>query len=398
MTCIAIVNRFFPPDTAITGQLACELADFLCKRMPDAKICIVSTGAKYGGGQKKSEEVPHEVRRLRSWYDGKRKLLRLASSLYDGLRLAWIATRNADTVISLTDPPLLGLWVGLLARFRKRRWIEWTMDLYPEAFAAGGLIGRRHPIFKALVAVMRRFPPTYYICLGPRQHAYIQRARGISTPAFILPCGLTKMEPGPAPDWRQKHVGKVIVAYAGNLGEAHSLEVLDQLVRRADRTKIAFLFAPYGSKALALRNRLGSQQGVEWRDRIPSEELAHADVHLTCLAAKWTHLCVPSKAVSAICMGRPVLFAGAFESDTWVLLKDASWLISEAQDGSYTPEEIDRVLTQILDREAREAKTRATRSVRSRLIAERYDTLDALARFLDGPEDSRESANLASAR
>src|SRR5207247_1702563 len=43
VTRIAIVNRFFPPDPAITGQSARELADFLRSRLPEARVRVYAT-------------------------------------------------------------------------------------------------------------------------------------------------------------------------------------------------------------------------------------------------------------------------------------------------------------------------------------------------------------------
>src|SRR3546814_9497641 len=48
--------------------------------------------------------------------------------LIDGRRLAARACAWADAVISLTDPPLQGIWMGRTARRRRVRWAEWTMD------------------------------------------------------------------------------------------------------------------------------------------------------------------------------------------------------------------------------------------------------------------------------
>jgi len=365
---IAIVNRFFPPDPAITGQSARELGDFLRRRIPDAAIRVYATEAEYGGGRVSSEQPQHDVRRLRSWYSGKQKLLRLAASLHDGFRLAWMASRDADIVISLTDPPLLGMWMGLLTRLRRRRWIEWTMDLYPEAFIAARLIGRGNPLNRTLNAVLRKFAPERYICLGPGQHAFLQKMRSTETPAFILPCGIFDPHSSPAPDWRRKYSDKIIAAYAGNLGEAHSADVLADFVLRADRSRIAFLLAPYGSKAQELRRRLAGIDGIEWRDNVPLADLAHADVHIASLTSEWTHVCVPSKAFSSVCLGRPIVFAGIPQADSWSLLREASWLIPEQPDGSYAAADIARVADELLDPTALGNKTGSAVALRARLV------------------------------
>jgi hypothetical protein len=64
------------------------------------------------------------------------------------------AAGDIDVVLSCTDPPLLPWWLG--ARLpADRHWVEWSMDLYPDAVAAAlglvtlvyaGNLGRAHPV------------------------------------------------------------------------------------------------------------------------------------------------------------------------------------------------------------------------------------------------------------
>ena len=96
---VVIVNRFYPPDPAITGVSAQELAAFLTQSVPEASVRIVASIAKYAGGRA-SDSRTQEVQRVRSWYHGKRKIPRLFASLVEGAELASRATRDADVVIS----------------------------------------------------------------------------------------------------------------------------------------------------------------------------------------------------------------------------------------------------------------------------------------------------------
>jgi len=381
---VAIVNRFFPPDPAVTGESARELADFLKTRFPGIDVRILATKAKYAGGREVAACSHHHVDRLGTYYSGTNKAFRLASSIYDGIRLAWTATREADLVISLTDPPLLGLWLCLLVQWRRTHWIEWTMDLYPEAFVAADLLSPSNVLFLAMRRLLSRFRPAQLICLGVRQHAFVQQARGARIPAAILPCGILDVEPGPLPDWRSRHSDKLIIAYAGNLGEAHSLDVVEQLILRADHKRMTFLLALYGARAQELRQRLRNVPGVEWREHLTTRELAHVDVHLVSLTRKWTHICVPSKAVSAVSAGRPLIYAGVPDGDNWNLLSEAGWLIPERHDGGYSVDDIDRVLLQVTDSEARKQKTDAARELRLQLRRMRDEAFDSVAHFIEG--------------
>jgi hypothetical protein len=85
-------------------------------------------------------------------------------------------------------------------------------------------------------------------------------------------------------------------------------------------------------------------------------DLAFADVHVASLRPQWTHVCVPSKAVTTICLGRPLIFAGDRRSDTARMLGEAAWIIPFPKDGRYDGAVIDGVLSEICSSERREAK------------------------------------------
>ena len=379
---IAIVNRFYPPDPAMTGVAARELADELAAALPGVDVQIVATSARYAGGRPPAETTGRRVHRIRSFYAGRHALLRLLSSLADGYRLADWAARHADIVISLTDPPLLSLFIARAVRQQRRAWIEWTMDIFPDAFAGAGIVGHGNPLYRWLDAIGRRLRPDRMICLGERQHAYLERQRGATIPAFILPCGITAPVEAGIPAWRQASPDKIFLAYAGNLGEAHSPALVARLVERADPARFHFLLAPYGGRAEELRQLVGNPAHVTWRETIPAAELSAVDAHIVSLVGRMTDLCVPSKAVSAICMGRPIIFAGLERADNWRMLGAAGWLIPEWAGETYRDADIDRVLAAVADPAERAGRiAAATRLTRDLHDAERL-ALQALAGWI----------------
>jgi hypothetical protein len=265
----------------------------------------------------------------------------------------------------MTDPPLLGLWVAIESFRKHRMWIEWTMDLYPEAFAAAGLSSPDGVLYTFVLKALQKWKPVRYICLGPLQHRWIRAHREIDRPAFILPCGTCDVLPGDVPAWRTDD--RIILAYAGNLGEAHSADVVAQIVTRADPRRFAFVLATYGAKVAGLRERTRGFANITWCSHLSHSDLAHADVHIVSLLGKWAHICVPSKAVAAVCLGRPILFAGPPDTDTWNQLGSAGWLIAETSDGGYETRDIDRALEGIGTGKEREYKTQQANSLRSKL-------------------------------
>jgi hypothetical protein len=348
---IAIINRFAPPDPAITGASALELAEVLQEALPQAVVRLFATTSNYGSGVARSTSpgTRVDIHRLKG-ARGKQGIARLYASLLDGWRLANAATRWADIVISLTDPPLLASWLGGARLLRRFRWAEWTMDMFPEAFAAAGMANARGLLVRGLRQQLSLSRPDLYLALGSRQRDAVLAWRKANEPSLVLPCGIVPpMAPEtPAPPWKANEQ-RVILAYAGNIGEAHCAAALVRLVRLADPNRFAFVMALYGNQADYVKAALAETPHVTWTDRLNHTELVHADVHLASLRPEWSHVCVPSKAVSSICLGRPVLFIGARSSDTWDLTDGAGWCVPVVGKDDAEPETLQRVLLEVGD-------------------------------------------------
>lgn len=311
---IALVNRFAPADAAgdapgdapgdagaaslaqastamaPTAMALARLAALLTARLSAVDLRIVGAGRTYGGGGARNESF---------WR-------RATASWRDGAALAATAA-DCDTVISLTDPPFLGFHLARRLR-AESLWVEWTMDLYPEALAAAAGLPPR----PARLPGLRR--PDLRLCLGPEQAAFLAADGGTPIPQLILPAG------GGDPPARPlaPPQGLIHLVYAGNLGRAHWAGALPLLAQACDPARFRLTVAAYGVQASATRHALAAFPHVDWRETPLSEdELNAAHVHVVSLKENWTHVCVPSKAVSALRRGRPILFFGSARSDAW---------------------------------------------------------------------------------
>src|SRR5690606_5416821 len=160
MRCV-LLNRNYPPGKGITGQSANELAGFL--RDNGVDVHVITPGGAYAGGGCEVEAVG-TVHRIPKVYDGKKKLLRLMSSLIEGYRMVKEAERlNISPWICMTDPPLLNFWAARCARRTKRLWAYWTMDLYPEAFVAAGLCRTSNFLYRYVKRVVEKYRANFLI-------------------------------------------------------------------------------------------------------------------------------------------------------------------------------------------------------------------------------------------
>ena len=384
---VAFLNTYYPPDAAITGESLAELISYLRRYDPRIEMRVYAGAATYGIGENKGTSTDVEVVRIGRGGRYRGKLGRLVQSISVGRRMADEALAWADVIVSLTDPPLLGLWIGRKRARTKQsvRWIEWTMDLFPEAFAAAKLVRKSNPVYKLISASQRKYVSDAYICLGEEQSKALELLRGVKRPTVVLPCGIvdTPVSSQNVPAWRQTE-RRIVIVYAGNLGEAHCPYFLPALVDAADPSQFAFLFAIHGVRAPTVHERLRDRTNIHWADRINHAELVHADVHAASLHPDWTHTCVPSKAVTTICLGRPLLFAGDPQSDTVAMLNRASWILPVPRDGVYDRHLIRSILDDIADPEKLSSKVREAKLLAAELRARKGQALADIADFVIG--------------
>ena len=387
---VAFLNTYYPPDPAITGESLAELVSYLRRSEPRIEMRVYAGAATYGIGKNKGAGADVEVVRIDRAHRYRGKLGRLVQSISVGRRMADEALAWADVIVSLTDPPLLGLWIGRKRARTKRpvRWIEWTMDLFPEGFAAAKLVRQSNPIYRLISASLRKNACDAYICLGEEQAKALEILRGVRRPTVVLPCGIVDppADSQNVPTWRQIE-RRIVIVYAGKLGEAHCPHFLPALVDVADPDQFAFVFALQGVHAPAVRERLRDKTNIHWVERISHTELVHADVHAASLLPDWIHTSVPSKAVTTICLGRPLLFAGDPQSDTVAMLSRAAWILPVPRDGNYDRATIRSLLDEMADPEKRSSKGREAGMLAETLRAQKGRALTEIASLIIGRPD-----------
>lgn len=359
MKTIAVVNQYYPPDRASTGWLAQELVEELRAALPDWRVRVIATDATYRGGvEGDTAKEETDIIRLPSGNRLDNKLRRLIGSLQEGRRLANVATREADVVISMTNPPLVNIWMGHYARKRGRKYVEWTLDLFPEAFSSAGLISENNPIYRYFLKRYSHNFPDFNLFLGPMQRDFVMGKHRKVSESAILTCGVKRYQANEEPRWRREHADKIVLGYIGNMGEAHSSESLIRLVERADPERFRFMFSMYGAKVERVFEALNNHPAVIWTEGLPDGDLPWLDAQIVSLLPIWTHVCVPSKAVSAICAGNPMVYIGVEQADIYQFFKEASWLVRE--DGTVIDSDIDRVLAGLSNPELLRVKKAAT--------------------------------------
>lgn len=371
---ITIVNRHYPPNLNITGENAWDLANYLIsKHSIDVSIVHIDRTYDGGGNQRKPVGTCYPIKTL---YQGKNKIISYINGFIDGYLLIRKASKlNSGSIIVMTSPPLLPMWASILLGSKKRKWILWSMDLFPEGFAASNEISTTNWLYKFVIRKTYKNAPNKIIALGPQQKKVLDKKYQKEIESVILPCGvfIDQHKTTEIPDWK-KHPEKIYLGYAGNCGSPHSSEFVKAVIDGINPDNQHLILAIYGTKASDVIRYAENKKGITILKSVPRNELHFIDIHLVTLLNTWTHVAVPSKAVSSICSGSTILFCGNKESDNWYLLQNAGWLI---EDNQQLKEQVKSTLASITTVQIQVKKQKADEIAQnlSRLIATSYDTI-----------------------
>jgi colanic acid biosynthesis glycosyl transferase WcaI len=322
MSRVVFLNRFYWPEEPATAQLLTDLAEALAAGGHTVRVLT-----SHPGGGRPETEIHNgvEIVRARSLRAGGRgtvaKALNWAAFFFAAIRRVTRDARPGDTLVLLTDPPLLAALAGPRAQARGARVVHWVQDIYPDLAQAlgtgrglGWLSGPRDRAWRLADA-----------CVAPGEDmAALIRERGVKadrvqTIPNWAPHGLTtSMETeisAQRSEWGVK--SEFVVAYSGNLGRVHDLAPVIALADalRAE-PEFVFLFIGDGAQRprleeLARAHRLGNVRFLPPAPRARlAASLSAADAHLVTLRADCARFVFPSKLAGTAAVARPVLFIG----------------------------------------------------------------------------------------
>jgi glycosyltransferase involved in cell wall biosynthesis len=341
---VVFVNRYFHPDFSATSQMLGDLAFALVREGFD--VSVVTSRQMYDQARAKlavEETIDgvkvHRVYSTRFGRSGTLGRLFDYLSFHAAAALKLRALLSADhVVVAKTDPPLLGVTVGVVARSRGARTINWLQDLFPEVL---GAVTTRHKVAQALVAVLTRLRNRSLaaahenVAIGNRMARHVMD-QGVSSKSLRIIenwCDGKVVSPRSREsnalrdEWRLAQ--QMVVGYSGNLGVAHEFDtILDAATLLRERRDIAFLFIGAGSRLAWLKQQVEQRglsnvqfQPYQSRERL-AESLSVPDVHLVCLRADMEGLIVPSKFYGVLAAGRACIFIGDPEGEIAVQLQN----------------------------------------------------------------------------
>ncbi len=158
---ILLINQFYKPDVAATGQLLADLAETLAQK--GYRVHVLCSRRAYHGGDKvfPAKEIIKGVyvHRVGATGFGRNKPLgRIVDYISFYILAAWRALLlpKMDVCVALTTPPFIALVGLMLHRFKGTQIVLWTMDLYPEVTVAFGVLKKKGFLYRLLAWLSRR--------------------------------------------------------------------------------------------------------------------------------------------------------------------------------------------------------------------------------------------------
>lgn len=331
------INRFFYPDPSATSQLLTDLAVALAAS--GETVTVICSRQKYDDPEVKlpPRDRYHGVEIVRLWTTrfGRNNLAgRAVDYLTFYLSAAWrliVLVRKNDVLVAKTDPPMLSVLAGPIARLRGAKLVNWLQDLFPEvAMAVGpGRDGAMGPLYRFMKVLRDRSlrAADMNVVLGDRMAARVLALGVAPDKIHLIPNWadarvlkpVLHVENALRSDWGLN--GTFVVGYSGNLGRAHEYEtVIDAIALLEDHPPpgppIVWLFIGGGAlydefARRSARRHLTSVVFKPYQSRdMLSQSLGVPDVHLVSLRPELEGLIVPSKIYGILAVGRPAIFIG----------------------------------------------------------------------------------------
>ena len=330
---VVFFNRSFYPDIAATGQLLTELCEGLAGQYGlHISVVVGRPSHPQNGDFKKRFPLATErsngvtilraysatLSKERAFYRFTNYISYFLSSLVAGFNL-----RKPDIVVSLTDPPIIGLVALLWARIYRAKFVFWCQDIFPEVALL--LEDFRNDYLNKVLDKINRFllrKADTIIAIGETMKRRLVEIK--NTPEGKIKiihnwADCEEIQPinGPNPFRYQYNLnGKFVVMHSGNIGLSQDVEKLVESARILRQEKdIVFLIIGEGNKKAELlgKAKTWDLENVIFLPYQPKEVLKYAfsaaDIFIISLKQGLAGYIVPSKLYGILASGRPFVAA-----------------------------------------------------------------------------------------
>lgn len=398
---IQLLTAYFPPEIGSASHLFHDIGLELAARGHEVSVVtgMPSYHAKGAFSRYRRrlfvEEEVGSMRVTRVWVPqlGRntpvgRGVWQVASAAMFGLGA--LRQKQIDVTLSYSPPLTLGLTGWALRRIRGAAMVVNIQDLFPQSAIDLGILSQPALIRVAEVLerfVYRRADALTFHSVGNLEHAVAVGADRSKCLVVHNCVDTDDLAPPSEPESLKVELGldgRFVASFAGVMGFSQDLDVILEVAQRLkSHSDIAFLLVGDGvekDRLVARADKMGLPN-VVWMPMQPRDRyqrILHAsDVCMTTLHSDVVTPVVPSKIVSAMAAGRPIIAAVD-------LAGDAPKLIEEVGCGiSVPPEDPDALATALLElRDSPDMREKMGKN--GRRFAEEHCSPQSVAREYEG--------------
>lgn len=343
---LLVVNQYYAPDVASTGQLAAEICSSLAQS--GLEVYVVTGQPSYTSSAPEAPplEVLDGVHVHRVSLGRARGRERITSRLAGYIRFLWGAWRLARTLVKIEqpaivltfhNPPFVGVIGAYLASRYKLRYVYVLHDIHPDILITTHWSFLPRPV----VWLWERLNHWIFseadsvIVLGEGMKRTLTDGKGVPPEkVYVIPTwGRPELEPTPRDPSIREELGigdeELLLLYSGNMGIMHPLDPILDAAALLQGLPVRFLFVGDGAKRQHLVRRVEkeklSQVGFlpfQPEDRF-IQLLAASDACFVALEPGLERLAVPSRAYTFLSAGRPLITLMAPHADIARLVTEA---------------------------------------------------------------------------
>lgn len=354
---LLVINQYYAPDIASTGQLAAELCSSLVRRGFDVHVITGQPSYERHSPTAPSFEILEGVHVHRVSLGGIKGRDRLAVRTLGYLRFLWGAWRKArqviraqkpDIILTFHNPPFVGLIGAHLAARYGLRYIYALYDIHPDVLLQ---MGWKLP--RPLIRMWEMANSKIYqeaeaiIVLGEGMKRTLEE-KGVSSDKVhvVYPWArpeLLSATPVKSVAIRQElGIGPndLLLLYAGNMGLLHPLDPIIDAASAVQGLPVHFLFVGDGLRRPHLLKRVkdGNLRQITFLPYQPLDKFASlvaaADASFVVLEPGLERLAVPSRAFTFLSAGSPIIALMSPQSDIARLIHETGcgWNPKDAQE------------------------------------------------------------------
>ncbi len=333
-----VVSELFHPDETSTSHYLSQLAFGLSDTGP---VKAISTRTK--GTPLAAHEVHRGIEIFRCSVpslDKNRLGPRLAKALLSTasmLGLCLFKIRRGDTVMAVTNPPTLPMFLVPLMKLKGVRTVLRIDDVYPDSAVAAGILDASSLLYRCVLGANRflyRFADSI-ITLGRDMADVVSRRMSRDEDKVkVIPnfADLDEIRPLPKqgnPILQQLGIeDRFVVLIAGNIGRVQGIPALVEAASLLANEPIAFLFVGGGALEGFVRKQISEKNLTNvflWPNQPRSKQsefLSACDVALLTLAENMYGIGVPSRLYNYMAAERPVVGVVDANSEPGLVIRE----------------------------------------------------------------------------